>query len=701
MKRSLHILSALLLLAFVALLACNAPLQLLRGPDPTLAPTAQAEPPAVTEPTASGEQLATPEPATTDTAPSQSTPSSGGAATDESWSPPPATPLGRFEPAPISEDAQRTWELLQAADPPERDDVSLAQAYSGAPDPAVPESSNDQPQTGQVDSFIVLNIDRNVNVPIEAVMAGASEYAYFWFDTGVRQPTEQEIEVVGTAFDSIYEVVVDAFGQAEAPGIDGNARVHILHASPNTLCDDATFCGLAGYFSSTDALPKSVNKNSNERDMFVMNSNMFATGYYLNVLAHEFRHMIEDNYDRSDADWEIEGSAMFAEELAGYGGNGVSRGNAFLANTDQQLNFWPEDDTYAYYGQGYVLNRYIYDRLGPELYRAFATHPANGLDAVTAVAAANDLPFDGHQLWIDWLVALAIHDHPQTPETYRIGDGSLDTATSSALRGGDNLNTTVHQYAADYYHLEGNGSATIRFQGSSRVPLLDTTAPSGQHYWYAHRVNFSHMQLTRQVDLRNVSQATLNYEVYHDIEVGYDFAYVSVSTDGGETWQGLVAENMQGLAEVDNPAGTALTDRFYTGRSNAWVQESIDLSPYAGQKFLLRFSYVTDPILTHGGIAFDNISIPEIGFYDDAESEQEGWQAQGFTRATHTIPQQWRLLLITFPQGAPVVTELDLDETQSLTHAVNLDESSEAPVLIVAASAPFTLEEALYRLEME
>jgi hypothetical protein len=608
-------------------------------------------------------------------------------------------PPGRFDPAPVSEEAQRTWELLQAADPPVRDDVSLAQAYSGAPDPALPEASNGQPQTGQVDPFTVLNIDRNVNVPIEAVMVGASEHAYFWFDSEVPQPSEQEVEVVGTAFDSIYEAVVAAFGQEESPGIDGDARVHILHASPAAICDDANLCGLAGYFSSADALPRGVNENSNERDMFVMNADTFATGYYLNVLAHEFRHMIEDNYDRSDADWEIEGSAMLAEELAGYGGNGVARGNAFLSNTDQQLNFWPEDDTYTHYGQGYVLNRYIYDRLGPELYKAFATNPANGLDAVTAVAEANGLPFDGHQLWLDWLVALAIHNHPQAPAEYQIGDGALDTAVSSDLRRGDSLNTTVHQYAADYYRLEGDGSATIRFQGSARVPLLDTTAASGNQFWYANRVNFSHMQLTRQIDLSQVNQATLNYDVYHDIEVGYDFAYVSVSSDGGETWQGLVADNMQGLAEIDNPAGTALADRFYTGRSDGWVQESIDLSPFAGQELLLRFSYVTDPILTHGGIAFDNISIPQIDFYDDAENEQDGWQTQGFTRATHTIPQQWHLLLITFPEGAPVVTELALDEDQSVTHTVNLDESEEEPLLIVAASAPLTLEEALYRLE--
>ena len=62
---------------------------------------------------------------------------------------------------------------------------------------------------------------------------------------------------------------------------------------------------------------------------------------------------------------------------------------------------------------------------------------------------------------------------------------------------------------------------------------------------------------------------------------------------------------------------------------------------------MIRFAYVTDPILTKGGIGIDNIAIPEIGLYDDVESSLEGWTAEGFERVTATIPQQWHLILIT------------------------------------------------------
>ncbi|MCZ7671490.1 MAG: immune inhibitor A [Chloroflexi bacterium] len=67
--------------------------------------------------------------------------------------------------------------------------------------------------------------------------------------------------------------------------------------------------------------------------------------------------------------------------------------------------------------------------------------------------------------------------------------------------------------------------------------------------WLANRANYSQAQLTRPVDLTGVNAATLNYKVFHEIERGYDFAYVAVSADNacpepcrsGRSWQPLTA----------------------------------------------------------------------------------------------------------------------------------------------------------------
>lgn len=613
--------------------------------------------------------------------------------------PAPAPLPGPFDdppPGPAEEEAARA---LAAVRPPERDDVRLAQGFLGVGElPATP-APTEPPAPGTTATFDVLNTGNNTYSTVEAVLVGSGEHAHFWFDTSLPQPTAAELAPIAAAFDEIYAQSVAIFGPESNPGIDGDPRVHILHASPAALCTSAGACGLLGYFSSHDSLPRAVASRSNERDMFLMNASIFGQANYLGVLAHEFRHMIEDNYDRSDADWEVEGSASLAEELTGFPGNPRSRANLFLAQPDQQLSSWVDSGSTPYYGMGYLLNRYLYDRLGPDLYRAFAAHPADGLDAITAVAEEAGLPLTGHTLWEDWLVALAIHNLPGAPEIYRIGDGTLDTALATVVSAFPvEYATTVRQYAADYYRLEGEGDVTISFEGAQHVPLLGVPAASGSHFWIAARANYSQPSLSRAFDLRALDSATLTYEVYHDIETGYDFAYVAVSSDGGETWEGLVGQQMQGLAEEDNPSGKALTSRFYTGESDGWVQERIDLTPYAGREIILRFSYITDPILTYGGLAVDNVSIPELGFYDDVEEGADGWQAEGFSRVTATLPQQWHLQLITFPDGAPQVEKLPPSTADSGGVTLDLGAGGGRAILVVAASAPQTLQEASYRL---
>jgi hypothetical protein len=605
-------------------------------------------------------------------------------------------PLNAAPASPAEEEAARA---LAGASAPERDDVTLAQEFLGVGDVQPAPAVAGLVAPGATAAFNVLNTDSNTYSTVEALLVGSGERAHFWFDTAHATPTAAELEPIAAAFDAIYAGIVAVFGPESNPGIDGDPRVHILHASPAALCDNAGACGLLGYFSSHDGLPRAVASRSNERDIFIMNARIFGAESYLGVLAHEFRHMIEDNYDRSDADWEVEGSATLAEELAGFPLNPRERANLFLARPDQQLNSWAESSRAPYYGMGYLMNRYLYDRLGPERYRAFASHPADGLDAVTAVARESGLLLTGPSLWEDWLAALAIHNLPGSPAEYRLGDGSLNTALATIVNTFPaDFTTTVQQYGADYYRLDGDGEVAVTFTGTQRIPLLDIPAASGRYAWVATRANYSHLSLTRPFDLGALSGATLTYDVYHDIETGYDFAYIAISTDGGETWQGLAGEQMQGLQPEDNPAGKALTQRFYTGQSGGWVRERIDLTPYAGREILLRFSYVTDPILTYGGIALDNLSIPELGYFDDVEEGGSGWQAGGFSRVTATLPQQWHLQLITFPGGVPQVEKLPILATGNGAVTVNLDRSEGRAILIVAASAPQTLNAASYRL---
>ena len=86
-----------------------------------------------------------------------------------------------------------------------------------------------------------------------------------------------------------------------------------------------------------------------------------------------------------------------------------------------------------------------------------------------------------------------------------------------------------------------------------------------------------------------MDSATLSFWTWYSIEESWDYAYVEVSTDGGETWsvlEGALSSPESGLGIGFGPG--------YTGRSDGWQQDTVDLTPYAGAEVLIRFEYVTD-----------------------------------------------------------------------------------------------------------
>jgi hypothetical protein len=623
--------------------------------------------------------------------------------------PPVASTTAEPPAAPPATSVPATATAVPESDPlegtaPQRDDVRLAIAFKGlSAVQATPTAEPPPPQIGDRAEFNIGNVDVNTVSVVTAVLQGVGRHAYYWYDEGVGGVVPDPGDLADTlaAFDAIYEDVDGRFGDG-TPADD--PPVHIVHVSPLALCDveltTVDQCGLAGYFSSRDRLPAAVSPRSNEREMFVMNAMQIGREAYLDVLAHELRHLIEARYDPSEADWAVEGSAMLAAQLAGYDDSAQWRGNLFLSDPDLQLNTWSDSNTLPHYGQGYLLSRFLYDHLGPDGYRALATSSADGFAALDEYSGQ---PGYGLALWQDWLAAMALaSDQTGVPERFQwLGPPLERVATLEISTLPYRLETTVNQFAADYYDLPSSGAYQIEFQGEVTTPLLPTTAPSGTQVWYALRTNFANPRLTRTVDLSEVTRATLEYSAYVDIEQGYDFAYVSVSEDGGTTWQPLAGAGMQGADGQDDPSESAVADRFYSGRLQRWIPEQIDLSDYAGQVIDLRFEYITDPILTYGGFALDDIRIPEIDFADDAEAEVEGWTAEGFVRVPLTVEQLWHLWLITFADEGVQVEALVPDGAGQLVVPVTALAGEHAPMLVVAAHAPQTLETAGYRLAVE
>jgi hypothetical protein len=207
------------------------------------------------------------------------------------------------------------------------------------------------------------------------------------------------------------------------------------------------------------------------------------------------------------------------------------------------------------------------------------------------------------------------------------------------------------------------------------------------------------MSLTQSFDLSSVGGATLSYWVWYDIEENWDYAYVEVSTDEGQTWQILETPSGVGTNPNGNSFGWAYTGQSGYGDQPEWIREEIDLSDYAGQQVLLRFEYITDDAVNRPGLVLDDVRIPEIGYSSDFEAGGGGWKPAGFIHHANVLSQRWMVQMVVFGPET-TVERLELGDDQVGSWTVPLSREANRAVIVVSGLAPVTTELASYSYEI-
>jgi carboxypeptidase T len=133
-------------------------------------------------------------------------------------------------------------------------------------------------------------------------------------------------------------------------------------------------------------------------------------------------------------------------------------------------------------------------------------------------------------------------------------------------------------------------------------PSSFTDSPSGN---YVSSIDKS-LTLTNGLNLTGATSATLSFWTRWDLESGYDFARVEVSTNNGSNWRSL-----QGLyTHLGSGDGTqTATDWGLDGTQTTWLQEQMDLSAYANRTIKLRFRLTSDGSVQGDGWYVDDIRI--------------------------------------------------------------------------------------------
>ncbi|HLI06667.1 MAG TPA: hypothetical protein VKV40_08875 [Ktedonobacteraceae bacterium] len=617
------------------------------------------------------------------------------------------TPTPRPTPESVA-DLLETEQLLLMTPLPLSNLYSLAQrlnSHVAAPISHVVRTKPLNEHAGQEDAFWIENADTQSYSRIRAKLVYVTPHVYMYVEDG-QGANINALAASANVFENIiYPTEHKYFGSEWTPGIDDDVHLTILNAVDLGSNVD-------GYFSPVDEYPTSVNRYSNEREMFYVSLDGVIPGSadYDSTLAHEFESLIQWHLHPEDPTWLNEGMAMLAQHITGYPVDGSDQ--AFLQTPDTQLNDWTDDinTLAAHYGADYLFMDYFAQHYGgygvlKELLADPAMPPTN-FDDVLAKHGYTDNFMD---VLHKWFIANYVTDPTIDQGEYGYPDIPL-TAGVIPQHTWDSYPTseedTVQQYAAEYYDLVPRGRAstlTVSLKGVPTVRIIGNDPFDAVNEWWSNSANHMDSTLTRTFDLTSLHgrRATLQFATWFDLEKDDDYAYVEASTDGVH-WTTLKGRYTTNSNPTGNNRGNGYTGESGEGNTPQWVQESIDLTPYSGKKVQIRFEEVTDDTLNAQGFAIDQIRIPAIHFQDNLTSDN-GWLSHGFIRSNNVLPEHYDMQALLYQQDKNqpfTVTDVpvDLATGQATLTVRGFGSTVTHVVLIVSASAAETTLPAHYQL---
>jgi hypothetical protein len=187
-------------------------------------------------------------------------------------------------------------------------------------------------------------------------------------------------------------------------------------------------------------------------------------------------------------------------------------------------------------------------------------------------------------------------------------DASIDWAWPGSYDSpGAPPNGADYVLATASHPVGGKTMSSLEFTGSASYPAtplewaVDAAAHDGGPALYSGQGD----ELDRSMVFEAAVPAdapTLTFSTRYDIEQGWDFGVVQVSTDGGATYTTL--SNADTTADHEDAAEGRIVAPLpgFTGEQSDWTTESFALSAYAGKNVLVAFRYLTDPASNGNGV---------------------------------------------------------------------------------------------------
>ncbi len=406
---------------------------------------------------------------------------------------------------------------------------------------------------------------------------------------------------------------------------------------------------------------------------------------YEGTFAHEWQHLLQYYTDPFETTWMNEGLSDFAQTLVGYvDGNRTvfdRGGDSHLycfqgfgsvqtpfnpnprdcGGPENSLNLWGEgqpSEVLADYGNAYSFMLFLFDRYGVDfmarLHQDGSLQGLASLDAALEAEGVHDMYRVLHDYQTMVLMDKIVGDSKRgimlgVPKS-RVTTPSLRSTVNFA-NPNVNDNPGAGPNGADFVQLQkANGTPlrgidlrSLNFQGAATLPSLpltwtlvnnDPDRPGNSVLWSGNANNTDATAVTSVAV--PTSDPTLRFLAKYGAELGFDYGYVVVSTDGGKSYTPIAGDHT-----VPAPLGPGLN-----GTTTGFEPRSYDLSAFAGQTVLVGFRYVSDGGVNEGGLLVDDITVGGAAVSDGSSLEP----FDSPTEISPTPVANWNLRIIGYDE---------------------------------------------------
>ncbi|MEO6058599.1 MAG: hypothetical protein ABIQ05_01325, partial [Candidatus Limnocylindria bacterium] len=404
---------------------------------------------------------------------------------------------------------------------------------------------------------------------------------------------------------------------------------------------------------------------------------------YEGVFAHEYQHLLHHYTDPDEPSWVNEGLSDFTEVITGYadlarhvdekgheshtqsylGWKQVFEANwnplPYAAGPENGLTAWEDQgpgEILADYGFAMFFMNFVYNQgWGQDFFRAWQHNQDNGIAGLNSTLAAFGSGATFESLFNDQIISALVDGYIDNGASVSGGSAAqfqngtagqaLAPEATILLNAQANSTAGAPPWGADYVDLgSGAGLSSVVFDGADNITF--TGGPDwvvdGDGYWTNPDVsgqfyydNNQDLSIARPITVTGAGNLT--FEHYYGMELGWDFGFVQVSDDNGDTW---TSQPCSGTTPTADPSafpyitahlpgytGPTGNDKVpdTTGSAGAPIAASCDLSAYSGAgPILLAFRLMVDELYEQDGWHIKNLVLDGVAV-DASPADLSDW----------------------------------------------------------------------------